>query len=735
MGIASDAEPLAPSHEAGHTRIRIRMMRRVDWRAIAIVSAFVLPVCFFIPLQIFLNNITEFSVNFAQLFLLFLLVSSGLIGVLYLAASRLSSQIFLAAVTFLSAAAFIESRVFFGLAEHQPFDGNLIDWEPLSALSYIELSAILALAVLFAVFRHRQELFYSISLFILLFHSIGFLHATITRLDVIQQSVGNDEGGSTYFSDYFRLSRERNVIHIVPDAAQGALVHEILTSDLDRYSEIFDGFTLFTHAAGRYPNTFPSVSFYMTGRAPDPDRDWVPSQPYTREYIRTTLSEHSIVNTLAENNFKTFGFQHGSDLFYCGGMYTACTGGSIFGGLPVMSSRIASIAQAALELLDVALFRVAPLAIRPHIYNNEQWFLRRLANKTPTYSGVLDLFIEKVTTDNRPGSYNYIHHPGGHPPIQFDENCNYVGTRKPNYENALAPVTCFLSQLERLIQKLHQLGVYDETLILVHGDHGYPWLPPSLPFLSQRGTYRSEYLRAVANPAMLVKPLRTRGALQFSAAPVSIGDIPATINDAFELNGEFPGIPIFRLDERAERERMFFSYDMLASVSVLQLLPNMQRYRIRGDLFNQSNWVLPDLSDVGESPSALPMDLEDFRGFAIGFSKLENNSPPARWVVGNFARVHLSFPTEGRAQLVFDTYLPPTIPGQSMEVSVNNLIVAELGEQDLAESKKHVILLPDDLPRRKVNTIEFTMGKTVRIGADTRELSIVFNYVGLEPLE
>ena len=194
------------------------MIRRVDWRAIAIVSAFVLQVCFFTPLQIFLNNVSEFSADFAQLLLLFLLVSSGLIAVLYLAAGKLSSQIFLAAVTFLSVVAFIESRIFFGLAGHQPFDGDMIDWEPLSALSNVELAAILALALLFAVFRRRQELFYSVSLFILLFHSFGFLHATITRWDAIQQSARSVQDASPYFSDFYRLSRERNVIHIVPDA-------------------------------------------------------------------------------------------------------------------------------------------------------------------------------------------------------------------------------------------------------------------------------------------------------------------------------------------------------------------------------------------------------------------------------------------------------------------------------------------------------------------------------------
>ena len=90
---------------------------------------------------------------------------------------------------------------------------------------------------------------------------------------------------------------------------------------------------------------------------------------------------------------------------------------------------------------------------------------------------------------------------------------------------------------------------------------------------------------------MLVKPLRTRGPLKFPTAPVSIGDVPATINDAFKLHGEFPGIPMFHLDERAKRERQYFSHEFLSRVALLQVLPKMQRYRIRGNLFNEYDWM------------------------------------------------------------------------------------------------------------------------------------------------
>ena len=149
----------------------------------------------------------------------------------------------------------------------------------------------------------------------MLFHGVGFLHATITKLDTIRQSARTVQDLSLYFSDFYRLSRERNVIHIVPDKTPGALMYEIVAADFDRYSEVFDGFTLFTRAAGRYPRSFASTSFFMTGRGPDPGKDFVPSLPFTIKYDWTTLNEHSIVNTLALHDFKTFGYQYrGSSL-------------------------------------------------------------------------------------------------------------------------------------------------------------------------------------------------------------------------------------------------------------------------------------------------------------------------------------------------------------------------------------------------------------------------------------
>ena len=58
---------------------------RIDRRAAAIVSAFVLPVFFFAPLRVFLNNPTDFAVGLSHVLPALLLVSTTLFAVFYLA--------------------------------------------------------------------------------------------------------------------------------------------------------------------------------------------------------------------------------------------------------------------------------------------------------------------------------------------------------------------------------------------------------------------------------------------------------------------------------------------------------------------------------------------------------------------------------------------------------------------------------------------------------------------------
>lgn len=226
--------------------------------------------------------------------------------------------------------------------------------------------------------------------------------------------------------------------------------------------------------------------------------------------------------------------------------------------------------------------------------------------------------------------------------------------------------------------------------------------------------------------------------MKFSNAPASIGDVAITIAETYQLDEEFPGVPLSHLDEMTKRDRMYLWYQIEPGKPyepTIGALPRVSRYRILGPLIDADSWVLPSPIHLDKAPSRLTMDEPDFARLAWGFSIRENKKRASRWVEGVLARVYLSFPNEGQAKLVFDTYLPPSISGQSLQVSINDKVLAKLKDTDLAGAVRHEIPIPSTLKRKDINIIEFRMAKAVKFRADGRYLSIIFTYIGVEPVD
>ncbi len=724
-----------------------------DFSITLIVSAFVLQIFFFAPLQVLAQNFGEFSVLFTDVLLGLLLISVILIVFLGFILRKLRLPILLSLLTLFSVIGFIESRFLLAFARHNPFDGKLIDWGALGWLSYLELGVFVALGVMFIIIRKRTELLSAVSLFILLFLTVGLVHGVYTNYGSLKHDPQNDTRTSPYLDQFYRLSTNRNVIHIVPDQAQGALLHEILTSDLEHYSKTFDGFTFFTQAVGRYKSTYPSVVYYMTGEAPEPEADIVKSQPFSWDYVRETLEEHSIVTLLAENGFNTFGFQFHPGIF-CKGPYTACTGthDEVFAGIAANNPK-RKLALTILTAVDLGLFQMMPVVLRQRLYDDGRWFVRRLLTGDVSHSGILDVFTEKMQVGANPDSYNYFHHAGAHAPLLFDRNCKYVGPQPVGYANEGEQVRCTLKQLEKMIQALKKNGVYDQTMIVINGDHGTPWLPSSQP--GQWGEIVPDYIMGMASVFLFIKPPEARGPMGFSDQPVTMGDIPATIAGAYGLDHAYTGIQMFNDEPIADRERYYFSYDSSSKAHSLQALNNLTRYRIRGNVFDERDWVLPGMENVagplagpavnssdaaeqalnaGKYPSQLKMDHPEFEVISQGFSWLEQHSVPVRWVDGTTARVFLSPPGQDSIRLVFESYVPPSISDQLMEISINGRVIAKLDEETL-KGNRHTLPIPVDLLTAEEFDVEFKMARSMSAPQDTRLLSVLFSYIGLESAE
>jgi hypothetical protein len=693
-----------------------------------IVSAFVLQVFFFAPIHVISQNFGEFPVPFVNILALHLALSLALILIVFLVVRILELHILTAALTFFSLVAFLESWLFYLLAGHHPLSEEMVDWEALQGLSSIELAVALVAAVVLVVFRKRIQLLARLSLSILVLLILVFAYDTVSKVDELFSKQQTTAENSPYLDHFYRLSSERNVIHIVPDQAQGAMLNDILSTDYEQYARAFDGFTLFRQAVGGFESSYPAVVFNMSGESPDPAFDMVQDQPFTSDYIEEVLRERSILTVLSQNSFKLFGFQFNPEVF-CKGPYTACSGSQeqVFTGVPLNDPKW-RLAVAAVTSWDLALFRMSPLKLRALVYDDGRWFARKLAAFGGSRSGVIDVFKKRIQVEDSPGTYNYFHHAGARPPLLFDRNCKLVGSRAINSYTQGEQLRCMLKQLGEMIEALKQAGVYDQTMIVINGGLGTQGLAESV--LPRTGNGVSPALMGTASTLLLIKPPGANGPLVFSDKPATIGDVPVTIMDGLGFKSGFPGEALFGRDLSAGRERVYFTFEAGEKVKDLQTLQNLSRFRIQGDVFDERAWVLPVTAGEGRYLSLLRVDHPEFASYSEGFGALEQHRIPVRWVDGDQARVFLSPPLSGPVDLEFDSYAPSELAGQSMEIRVNGVKIVTLDQIALSDSH-HRVPLPVNLPREQLLEIEFTMAKTVYTGDDLRQLSVLFSYIGL----
>jgi hypothetical protein len=686
----------------------------------AIVAALVLPVCFAGPVRVFLANASMLPVAASTVAVAALLLTAAAFVPLYLAA-RLWPRVLLPFLAALAIVAFAEFTIFLPLAAHRPFDGQPIEWDSRRRLAVVELAAAAAVAVAAWRWRHRPDVWQNTAVAILAFHAIGLAWTAWDRREALRSHAGAPS--HAYFDQFHRLSRTRNVIHIVADTVQGAMVRDIIQADPGRHASVFDGFTLFTQAMGRYPSTFPSVPYYMTGRAPKAPETDVAWQPFTSEYVRRTLEEHSVVGALAAGGYRTFGYQFSG--LYCAGRYSACVAGPVFEGrAPQQDDRYRPLRQIA----DVALFQTSPIVLRRRIFDDGDWWLTGGRRARRTFAGILDLFVSRLSADAPAPTYNYFHLIGGHAPFLFDEGCRHVGVQDVTTANQRRQVACTLGQVERLIEALREAGLYDQTLIVVHGDHGTTTLPPH-----EAATPRPvpAFVIDTASTLLLVKPVGARGPLRHSTVPAMIGDVPATLSDALALGAAFPGVSLLRLNG-APRTREFVTYDRWEQVPGDQALRNPRRYFAGPDIFEEGQWTRASAPVASGTPSRLWMDDPRFEQFAAGFGRLEMQPRPARWITGRGARLRLASPSAS-AQVVVECFVPGFIRGQSATLVLNGHVVGQLGPKALAQPATHTFPIRENLLKQGDNVVELRMSKTVRPPGDRRELAMVVAYVGLEP--
>ncbi len=546
--------------------------------------------CFSLPVLLYSGNRAEFATPLAELLVPVLLPAAAFALVLALLVSLLPERPCMRLLVLGNAVClllWLQGTVLvwgYGL-----FDGSRIDWSVARWRGWLD--AGIWIATLLGVDALRDRLARALPRLVMIACA---LQAGIAGFTLVREQDRVPASRDVTALSMARFSKRANVIHILADGMQTGVVADLLDEDNGRLSHELEGFTMFEDNLGAFPYTHMSVPAMLGGNIYDN------SEP-VGEFLDRSLGHASILGAAQRAGYEVKVAQPGGGISE---VYRHVLDAQV---LTVPSSpRFAGWRGARQERLllgDLVLFRVVPHFAKAFVYNDENWFLQELfgIDSGPgraylAHNAFLrDLGAQAHADDTRP-QYKFVHLFLSHRPIVMRQDCSYAGgILEPNLEHVRNQARCTFRTIAALLGRLRQLGIYDQTTVVISGDHGIFLAPRSMPPGSAEAA--RAYARDMppgmigeARPLLLVKPARAHGPLQRSWAPTSIADTPATIADAAGIDAVVPGDSAFRLVVGESRERHYHLYDYLASDWTARYLTPMQRYLVRGRADRIDSW-------------------------------------------------------------------------------------------------------------------------------------------------
>ncbi|TFG77019.1 MAG: hypothetical protein E4H23_09035 [Chrysiogenales bacterium] len=585
-------------------------MNKSNYPILPVIAFFVLTLFVFGPGTIYLTNSVEFTNDYLDLLLVGIclaLVFALVLWLIFLAMRAVGLGFMEKGLALLFGVAFlIWFQGNFLLWKYGPLDGRYIDWSSMKLNGYIDGGIWIGLlmgAIIFSSFFIKIAKRICL---ILIF--VQFVYAAV--LFFKQPEPPSFQQYTVDTADKFVFSKNKNLIMVILDAFQTDVFNEIIHEN-PGMSEALDGFTYYRNSLGGYPATELSVALMLTGKYYDN------SIPF-EQWKKNVYSADSIPSVLKSAGWQVDIYPDVSYSLY----YSDKIASNFIKGVP-LTDKIFSIAQ----IYDIAFFRCLPHFLKPRVYNDQAWLLKayihatlkksrpgkihstrvtrsatkkKLKNRflfsrtsykrSPVIRFFDQMLYESSTIDNK-GSFKFYHIMMPHIPLLLDKNLKFqkMEVTRQNYKTyATAAVKLMILFLEHL----KEIGIYDDSLVVILGDHGAGHqgqafeLHAGMP-MRENATVVTHASRVSAMPLVLVKLNSAHGSLQVSDAPVSHGDVPATVFSDLGFSIKTPGLPMQTLDGAAERERRFLIY---AGRDIFSYYGDMTEYIVSGFGWFDESW-------------------------------------------------------------------------------------------------------------------------------------------------
>ncbi len=576
--------------------IRSRELQTV--KAMGLGAILASNVFLFVPLILYVGNIDEFIASFSTILTFYIRPAIFFIAALTLIGTFLTESVFrrylilLAAISLLF---WIQGNML--VWDYGLMNGRGIDWAQDSWRGWIDLGIWFGVILIVIVFHRRigRPIIY-LAVETLYLQLIVALVVGIQNRPALAEKVDNKKFSADALMEMQRFSSHKNVLHIVLDGFQSDIFEEIVSDREDGayFRSALKGFVFFRENLGVFPYTHMTVPALLSGKI---YRNHMPAN----KFIDETIGGKTILNAAYNVGYEV-------DLagpalllgMYAKGSYTNAYHVPVDPRMKVPQYEL----NDSTKLLDLVLFRLSPHFLKRYVYNDQLWLVQSFLSDSAyrrllffAHSAFLRQIKDNMSADRLVPVYKLFHLMLSHNPMVANENCEYAGRVLPTVRATVKiQAKCSLIEAVGLLEKMKELDIYDDAMIILQADHG-AWVPPAGLKGYVRPDGKSFVLMdpttvAMALPLMAIKRPGANGSLHTSLAPSSIIDTPATVASVLGLNEEFDGASVFDLRPDELRERRHYSYQYSSSEWGREYLTPIQELIVKGSVFDSKAWQL-----------------------------------------------------------------------------------------------------------------------------------------------
>ncbi len=664
-------------------------------------------IVFFTPLNIFLNNRIEFSFSLTIIVIQTIIITVVCIivsSILSIYLFKKHQALLVSILIILSVLAWIQSNLI--VVDLGVFDGRAINWNQYSLSGLADLAMWLIFLILAKKYSgFLKKYIFTIASALIIIQSISTsINFTHSPPDPEFKDSIVDE------TNKFTFSTKKNIIIIVLDSFQSNYFHQVI-KEHPQFLEQLTGFTYFPNTTGGFNTTYPSIPLILTGQYYDN------SQPI-QEFITEAFHKTSLPKFL-----KNEGFQND---IYPLATATIPLNPELIDNLPSKTNINKLVDTSKLgPLAYLTWFRIAPQYIKPNIYQVESLVTNSTYRqaKFETIDFLQDL-KKKIKVANIQEQFKFYHLFGLHLPLTTNEELQRKAmTYTP--ENYARATLGSVKMIKEIINTFKESGIYDESIIVIAGDHGI-----GMPIDEEPVTGISEQVRALGQPLLLVKPANSSEKMSIVDTPVTIGDIYKSIATAInpEKSEEIPGLDVFTNNVPPDRDRQYFHYVWRNNWNTQGYLPPMRKYTISGDTSNPLSWH--DTGDIYQKGTMSSFEADYELGTNIDFEseqadKYMISGWSGNWSVGKQAVLEFDkLPINKDLILTIDV---TPFSKQDVEILVNN---NQLDKITFTGKTNYRVHIPQNIITGKQDRITFNISAPISpyehgTSTDVRKLGIL----------